>query len=117
MLSFMDGFSEYNQILMAPEDMEKASFIIEWGTYCHRVMPFGLKNARTTYHRAATTLFHDMMYRDMEVYMDDMIVKSQSRSPSSLREILWEDSEIQIEAEPQEMHLWSDFWEIVGAYG
>ena len=43
-------------------------------------MPFGLKNARTTYHRAATTLFHDMMYRDMEVYMDDMIVKSQSRS-------------------------------------
>ena len=44
MLSFMDGFFEYNQIMMAPEDMEKTSFITEWGTYCYRVMPFGLKN-------------------------------------------------------------------------
>ena len=77
MLSFMDGFSGYNQILMAPEDMEKTSFITEWGTYCYRVMPFGLKNAGATYQRAATTLFHDMMHRDVEVYVDDMIVKSQ----------------------------------------
>ena len=45
----MDGFSGYNQILMAPRDMEKTSFIIKWGTYCYRVMLFGLKNARATY--------------------------------------------------------------------
>ena len=45
MLSFMDGFSGNNKILMAPKDMEKTTFIIEWGTYCYRVMPFGLKNA------------------------------------------------------------------------
>ena len=77
MLSFMDGFYGYNQILMAPEDMEKTYFITEWGTYCYRVMPFGLKNAGATYQRAATTLFHDMMHRDVEVYVDDMIVKSQ----------------------------------------
>ena len=51
-LSFMDGFSGYNKILMALEDMEKTSFIIEWGTYCYRVMPFGLKNAGATYQRA-----------------------------------------------------------------
>ena len=44
-LSFMDGFFGYNQILMAPEDMEKTAFITKWGTYCYRVMPFGLKNA------------------------------------------------------------------------
>ncbi|RVW73736.1 Transposon Ty3-G Gag-Pol polyprotein [Vitis vinifera] len=80
MLSFMDGFSGYSQILMAPEDMEKTSFITEWGTYCYRVMPFGLKNAGATYQRAATTLFHDMMHRDVEVYVDDMIVKSRGRS-------------------------------------
>ena len=49
MLSFMDGFFRYNQILMALEDMEKTSFIIEWGTYCYLVMPFGLKNAGATY--------------------------------------------------------------------
>ena len=80
MLSFMDGFSGYNQILMALEDVEKTSFIIEWGTYCYWVISFGLKNAGATYQRAATTLFHDMMHKDVEVYMDDMIVKSQGRA-------------------------------------
>ena len=61
---------------MAHEDREKTSFITEWGTYCYRVMTFGLKNAGVTYQRAATALFHDMMHRDVEVYVDDMIVKS-----------------------------------------
>ena len=79
MLSFMDGFSRYNQIMMALEEMEKISFITERGTYCYWVMPFGLKNARVTYQRASTTLFHDMMHRDVKVYVDDMIVKSRYR--------------------------------------
>ena len=65
---------------MAPEDMEKTSFITEWGTYCYKVMSFRLKNVGATYQRAATTLFHDMMHRDVEVYVDDMIVKSRDRS-------------------------------------
>ena len=80
MLSFMDGFSSYNQIMMAPEDREKTSFITEWGTYCYRVMPFGLKIAGATYKREATTPFHDMMHRDVEDYVDDMIVKSRDRA-------------------------------------
>ena len=80
MLSFIDEFSRYNQNLMAPEDMEKTTFITKWGTYNYKVMPFGLKNARTTYHRVATILFHDMMHRDVEVYVDDMIVKSRGRA-------------------------------------
>ena len=61
---------------MAPKNMEKTSFITEWGTYCYQVMPFGLKNAGATYQRVATTSFHDMMHKDVEVYVDDMIVKS-----------------------------------------
>ena len=65
---------------MAPEDMEKTSFITEWGTYYYQVMPFGLKNAEATYQRAASTLFHDMMHKDVEVYVDDMIVKSRDRA-------------------------------------
>ncbi|KAL6340431.1 hypothetical protein AAG906_006094 [Vitis piasezkii] len=73
-------FFRYNHILMALKDMEKTSFITEWGTYCYRVMPFRLKNVGATYQRAVTTLFHDMMYRDVEVYVDDMIVKSRDRS-------------------------------------
>ena len=44
MLSFMDGFSGYNQICLEEEDQEKTSFMTPWGTYCYVVMPFGLKN-------------------------------------------------------------------------
>ena len=51
-------------------------FITPWGTFCYRVMPFGLKNAGATYQRAMTTLFHDMMHKKIEVYVDDMIAKS-----------------------------------------
>ena len=79
LLSFMDEFSIYNQIKMAPKDMEKTSFITPWGTYCYKVMPFGLKNAGTTYQRAATTLLHDLIHKEVEVYVDDMIVKSKNR--------------------------------------
>ena len=56
LLSFMDGFSGYNKIKMASKDMEKTSFIAPWGTYCYKVMPFGLKNVGATYQRATDTL-------------------------------------------------------------
>ncbi|XP_057976024.1 uncharacterized protein LOC131163452 [Malania oleifera] len=74
LFSFMDGFSGYNQIKMAPEDKEKITFITLWGTFCYKVMPFGLKNAGATYQRAMVTLFHDLMHKEIEVYVDDMIV-------------------------------------------
>ena len=76
LLSFMDGFSRYNQIKMAPEDIEKTFFITPWGTYCYKVMPFGLKNASATYQCAATTLLHDLIHKEVKVYVDYMIVKS-----------------------------------------
>ena len=72
----MDGFSRYNQIKMAPDDMEKTSFITPWGTYCYKVMLFSLKNSGATYQRAATTLLHDLIHKEVEVSVDDMIVKS-----------------------------------------
>ena len=80
MLSFMDGFSSYNQILIAPKDRGKTFLITEWGTYCNRVMPFGLKNVGATFQRASTALFHDMMHRDVKVHVDDMIMKSRDRA-------------------------------------
>ncbi|KAG8482790.1 hypothetical protein CXB51_024036 [Gossypium anomalum] len=64
------------KIKMAPEDMEKTTFITMWGTFCYKVMPFGLKNAGATYQRAMVMLFHDMMHKEIEVYVDDMIAKS-----------------------------------------
>ena len=72
----MDGFSGYNQIKMAPEDMEKTTFITQWGTFCYKVMPFGLKNAGETYQRAMVALFHDMIHHEIRVYVDDMIARS-----------------------------------------
>ena len=57
--------------------MEKIIFVTIWGTVCYKVMPFGLKNAGATYQRAMVTLFHDMMHKEIEVYVDDLIAKSQ----------------------------------------
>ncbi|PKI32382.1 hypothetical protein CRG98_047227, partial [Punica granatum] len=61
---------------MAEEDKVKTTFITMWGRFCYKVMPFGLKNAGATYQRAMVTLFHDMMHKEIEVYVVDMIAKS-----------------------------------------
>ncbi|PKI71969.1 hypothetical protein CRG98_007652 [Punica granatum] len=74
--SFMDGFSGYNQIQMAEEDMIKKTFGTMWGTFCYKVIPFDLKNAGATYQWAMVTLYHDMMHKEVEIYVDDMIAKS-----------------------------------------
>ncbi|XP_077215660.1 uncharacterized protein LOC143850288 [Tasmannia lanceolata] len=102
LLSFMDGFSGYNQIKMAPEDMIKTAFITEWGTYCYKVMSFGLKNAGATYQRAATTLLHDMMHKEVEVYVDDMIVKAKTREEHvvSLRKFFQRIQKYQLRLNP-----------------
>ncbi|XP_024004829.1 uncharacterized protein LOC112081985 [Eutrema salsugineum] len=76
LLSFMDAFSGYNQILMHPQDREKTSFITDRGIYCYKVMPFGLKNAGATYQRLVNRMFASQLGRTMEVYIDDMLVKS-----------------------------------------
>ena len=76
LLSFMDAFSGYNQISMNPNDQEKTSFVTAQGTYCYRVMPFGLKNAGATYQRLVNRMFQKQIGATMEVYIDDMLVKS-----------------------------------------
>nr|KYP58880.1 Transposon Ty3-G Gag-Pol polyprotein [Cajanus cajan] len=75
-LSFLDAYSGYNQIRMHPQDKEKIEFITEMANYCYRVMPFDLKNAGATYQRLMNKIFHDQIGRSMEVYVDDMVVKS-----------------------------------------
>ena len=76
LLTFMDAFSGYNQIKMAEEDQEKTAFITSQWLYCYNVMPFGLKNAGPTYQRLVNKMFSNQIGRNMEVYMDDMLVKS-----------------------------------------
>ena len=79
MFSFMDGFSGYNQIRMAPKDAEKTVFRTPVGNFYYTVMPFGLKNTGATYQRAMTAIFHDMMHQELEDYVDDIVVKSKRR--------------------------------------
>ncbi|XP_019459961.1 PREDICTED: uncharacterized protein LOC109359723 [Lupinus angustifolius] len=78
LFSFMDGYSGYHHIKMAPEDINKTTFITSWGIFCYQVMPFGLKNVMATYQRVMVTLFHVMMHKEIEVYVDDIICKSKT---------------------------------------
>lgn len=75
LLSFMDAYSGYNQIRMHPADQESTSFITDRGTYCYQV-PFGLKNVGATYQPLVNLMFFDHIGKIMEVYVDDMLVKS-----------------------------------------
>ena len=64
---------------MHPPDAEKTSFITPHGLYCYNVMPFGLKNAGATYQRLVTKMFRPLLSSTMEVYIDDMLIKSKQR--------------------------------------
>ncbi|KAM2192050.1 hypothetical protein ACFX1Q_027784 [Malus domestica] len=76
LLSFMDAYSGYNQILMNLPDQEHTAFTTDRGLYCYKVMPFGLKNVRATYQRLVNSIFAEHIGKSMEVYVDDMLVKS-----------------------------------------
>jgi hypothetical protein len=76
LLSFMDAFSGYNQIHMDDTDQEKTSFIIDRGLYCYKIMPFGLKNIGAMNQRLVNKMFQKQNGRNVEVYVDDMLVKS-----------------------------------------
>ena len=76
LLSFMDTYSRYNQILMYEPDEEHTSFITYCGLYCYKEMPFDLKNTGTIYQRLVNMMSKDLIGKTMEVYVDDMLVKS-----------------------------------------
>ena len=76
MLSFLDAFSGYHKIPMHPPDAEKTLFITPYGLFCYNVMSFGLKNVGATYKRLVTKMFKPLVGKTMEVYIDDMLVKS-----------------------------------------
>jgi len=79
MLSFLDAFSGYNQIKMHPRDECKTTFMTEMCCYCYKVMPFGLKNAGATYQRLMERVLAPMLGRNVQAYVDDMVVTSQER--------------------------------------
>ena len=79
MLSLLDAFSGYHQIPMYLPNAEKTAFINPRGLFCYNVMPFGLKNVGATFQRLVTKMFRPLLGKTMEVYIDDMLVKSKQR--------------------------------------
>ena len=77
-LSFLDAYFGYNQIPMAASDMNKTAFITDDANYFYRVMSFGLKNTGVTYQRLMDKVFSHLMGQCVEVYVDDMVIKSPS---------------------------------------
>nr|GEV86294.1 retrovirus-related Pol polyprotein from transposon 17.6 [Tanacetum cinerariifolium] len=71
---FLDGFSGYFQIPIDPHDQEKTTFTCPYETFACRRMPFGLCNAPGTFQRCMLAIFHDMVEKTMEVFMDDFSV-------------------------------------------
>lgn len=78
LLSFMDAYQGFYQIRIAQEDVKKTAFFAEGGVYCFKVMPFSLKNAGATYQRLVNKMFREELGKTMEVYVDDMLVKSKT---------------------------------------
>jgi len=79
LLNFLDAFFGYNQIRMHPRDKCKTTFMTELSCYCYKVMPFGLKNAGATHQRLMDRVLAPMIGRNVQAYVDDMVITSQQR--------------------------------------
>ncbi|GJZ17090.1 reverse transcriptase domain-containing protein [Tanacetum coccineum] len=75
---FLDAYKGYNQLQMTKKDEEKTAFHTDEGVFYYTKMPFGLKNARATYQRLVDTVFKGQMGRNLEAYVDDMVIKSKT---------------------------------------
>eukprot|EP00253_Pinus_taeda_P019001 PITA_19001 len=79
LMSFLDGFSGYNQVLVNPDDQLKTTFRTKWGTYAYRKMPFGLINVGATFQRAMDIAFKGLVNKFVVIYLDDITVYSKKR--------------------------------------
>ena len=79
-MSFLDAFQGYHQILLALDDQEKTVFVTPTRNYYYKVMPFGLKNAGSAYQRMMTKMFELQLGKNIEIYINNMVVKSKLES-------------------------------------
>ena len=75
-MSFLDAFQGYHQIPLALDNQEKTAFVTLIGNFHYKVMPFGLKNAESTYQRMMIRMFESQLGKNIEIYINDMVVKS-----------------------------------------
>jgi hypothetical protein len=78
LLCFLDCYSGYHQIAIKEEDQEKTAFITLFGAYCYTTMSFGLKNADATYQRAIQACFKKQLNKNVEAYVDDVVVNTRN---------------------------------------
>nr|GEV58746.1 reverse transcriptase domain-containing protein [Tanacetum cinerariifolium] len=97
---FLDGFSGYFQIPINPPDQEKTTFTCPYGTFAYRRMPFGLCNAPWTFQRCMMAIFHDMIEKTMEVFMDDFLRELSSAIKSPKNGIEVDRSKVDVIAKP-----------------
>ena len=79
-MSFLDAFQDYHQLPLALDDREKTAFLTPIGNYHYKVMPLGLKNVGSTYQRVMTRMFELQLGKNIEMYIDDVVVKSKIES-------------------------------------
>jgi hypothetical protein len=98
LLCFLDCYSGYHQIAIKEEDQEKTAFITPFGAYCYTTMSFGLKNVGATYQRGIQACFKRQLSKNVDAYVDDMVVKTRNSDMliadleetfTSLREYQW----------------------------
>jgi hypothetical protein len=80
LLCFLDCYSGYHQIAIKKEDQKKTAFVTLFGVYCYMTMSFGLNNTGATYQRANQACFKRQLNKNVEAYMDDMVVKTRDSS-------------------------------------
>ncbi|KAL0442255.1 UNVERIFIED_CONTAM: hypothetical protein Sradi_0164400 [Sesamum radiatum] len=107
LLSMMDALQGYHQIMLSPEDHKRVSFITSDEMFCYVAMPFGLKNAGATYQRLVDKIFQPQLGRNMEIYVDDILVKSKEATQpyGGFRSNLRDTKKIQIKTQPQKMRI------------
>ena len=95
-MSFLDAFQGYYQIPLALDDQEKTTFVTPIGNYHYKVMPFGLKNAGSTYQRMMTRMFESLLGKNVMIYIDDMVVSEQSGFRAKWFRSIWETFELSL---------------------
>ena len=105
--SFLDGFSGYNQIHIAPKDQDKTTFTCPWGTFAYRVLPFGLCNAPATFQRVVIGIFSELVNDSMEIFMDDFTPYGRDfeEALKNLENVLTRYEQTQISLSTEKFHM------------
>jgi hypothetical protein len=107
MISLLDGYSGYNQIVVCEEDKEKTTFTTPWGTFMYDKMPFGMMNAGATFQRAMDIAFVGEKDKFMVIYLDDITIfsKSDDEHLQHLEQVFRKCRRYRISLNPRKSHF------------